>query len=519
MHWREVIHDFRGLVTHYVDHSSKTKAAAHLAHDKKTIRGWLAGAVPFAASDVALLINHALKDGIDLRPFQTFAPLYDFSPMLTYEAKAQKEPPDFSWLTTVEPPPVIKTDFCGLKLDSPLGLSSSPLLGDDKWASLMLGLGYVGLSTFKTRRTGEKQSWDPPQIAFLMERPDLINYNPQHPPEVLVTFDRDKIGTSIFDLVNSIGVPSEGPGRWQEVYERIKRHPRGRFIGISVMGDGNNRKDVVADFESAVRTARDVRPPFVELNPSCPNLEKDKDLCAIPSVLREICEKARQILTGTGILLVVKLPHLSRVEMRKVLSEIGSLVDAVAYRNTLKVRPLARHQNGTTYPAFPGREFGGLSGPCTFELTLKGVTNLVDVREELGQDFRIIGIGGVCTPSDVVALRDAGADVVQATTAPMFDPLFAWKTRYHLERFEPDTSTQPAIALTTPRDQIERDSQRNAYYAVSQIQRRFPNEPVPWEKFCGIWNGWMAQRPVVPEASARRMVPRTVSQWLRDLTS
>jgi hypothetical protein len=67
---------------------------------------------------------------------------------------------------------------------------------------LMLNLGF-GLSTFKTKRSAGKQAWLPPHIAFALEKPDTTKFDPQNPPDVVVTFNRPDVRELIPNLVNS----------------------------------------------------------------------------------------------------------------------------------------------------------------------------------------------------------------------------------------------------------------------------------------------------------------------------
>jgi dihydroorotate dehydrogenase len=519
MEWNELITDFNGLVTELVQKQSQHKVAESLSRDKRTIINWLRGAAPSDPSDVAWVIRLALSNGIDLSRFQTYAAIYDFSSMMSYEEETNRGPHDLSWLTSAQPPPPVKSAFCGLELDSPLGVASSPLLADDKWTSLMLNLGF-GLSTFKTKRTSSKQAWLPPHIAYVLEQPDLTKYDAAAPTEVLVGFSRKEVRDSVPNLVNSIGVPSETPAEWQEMYERIKRHHRGRFVGISVMGDGHSRRELMKDFELAIEKARDSSPPFIELNLSCPNLGKGAGVYNEPSSVRLLCSKARKIIEGTAILLIVKLPNLPDEIMQQILKGAGKYIDAVAFRNTLQVRPVTTDRDGRRHSAFTGRAFGGLSGPCTLEMTRRGLQRLTQIRSKLGQGFQIIAIGGASTPGHVVELMDAGASVVQACTAPMFDPLLAWKVRFHLKQFEHHVSTDVALPLTQPRDQAEIESLKNAFEAYGEIHRRHPERAVPYDVFQAKWNLWIEQRPVAPVGKAHRIsAPRTFAEWVRDFTS
>ena len=202
----------------------------------------------------------------------------------------------------------------------------------------------------------------------------------------------------------------------------------------------------------------------------------------------------------------------------KLLSKVGNLVDAVSYRNTVKVAPVVRHPNGAIHPAFTGRQFAGLSGPCTFQMTVGGVKDLVEIRERLNQQFRIISVGGVSTVDHVVQLRSAGADVVQVCTSAMFDPLLAWKVRFHLSRFETPVSVQPTQELLEPRDLIERESRDYAIAAFAEIQRRYPTRPIAYSVFVDKWNNWIIERPPVVAGRPHRMPARTFEQWMREFS-
>lgn len=519
MEWRELIADFNGLITALSQRLSKHKLAELLSKDKKTISAWLQGSIPANPMDVAWVIRHALIHGVDLSQFQTYVPIYDLSSMLTYDQGIQKGPIDLSWLTNAQRPPCVKTEFCGIELDGPLGVASSPLIADDKWANLMLNLGF-GLSTFKTKRSAGKQAWLPPHIAFALEKPDTTKFDPQNPPDVVVTFNRKDVRELIPNLVNSIGVPSENSSEWQETYERIQRHPFGRFVGVSVIGDGDSRQQILKDFAIAVEKGRDVCPPFIELNLSCPNLGKTSDVYIDPDWIAELCTRSRQILKGTNTLLLAKIPALPDGMLEQILKKAGKYIDAVAFRNTIKVRPLIKDRDNKIHQAFPGREFAGLSGPATFESTRKGIQVLRKIKQRLGYDFRIIGIGGVSTAGHVVELLDAGASIVQACTAPIFDPLLAWKVRFHLKQSEHNVPTDPALPLLQPRNQAEIDSLRNAFEAYGEIQRRSPERAVPYHVFQEKWNHWMEQRPTAPIGRAHRIsAPRTYPEWIRDFTS
>jgi dihydroorotate dehydrogenase len=50
------------------------------------------------------------------------------------------------------------------------------------------------------------------------------------------------------------------------------------------------------------------------------------------------------------------------------------------------------------------------------------VERLAKLRHKKGLDYQIIGVGGVMTPADFKAYRQAGADVVMSATGAMWNP-------------------------------------------------------------------------------------------------
>lgn len=507
-----VLNDVRALISEVVGRLGAQPVYNSLGRDKNTVKRWIEGtAQPSEPKDVAAILHLALKNGIDVSPYQAFSPIYDFSPHLTYEQKIAAGPPELGWLNLPHDPlPQVEVQVCGLSVASPIGIASSPLMGDDKWALTMLGLGFEGISTFKTRRATPRESSGPPQVAFVLRTPQLLNYDPDNPPEVLVTYDRSQVRRQIPDIVNSIGVPSESPLEWQAMYLNVKRHPRGRNVGVSVIADASAEHGLEKDLEEVMARAMEVDPPFVELNVSCPNL-KTKDLYRQITTFTGVCRKASDM-AKNRTRLILKLPYLPEAQLHALLKPVALFVQGVVFHNTLRIRPVVQ-EDGETHPAFPGREFAGLSGPCTYHLTLRGVESLVKIKSALKQEFSIIAVGGVSTPKEVWDLLAAGADAVQACTTPMFDPLLAWKVRL----LQPVSSLQ--ASLIAPRDEAEFRSMSNATQAVTKLNEMYPHRKMPAEVFGKKWNEWMSARPVAYPGRAQRVAgPRTVTEWMAELT-
>jgi dihydroorotate dehydrogenase len=64
-----------------------------------------------------------------------------------------------------------------------------------------------------------------------------------------------------------------------------------------------------------------------------------------------------------------------------------------------------------------GNETGGLSGKPVFEKSNQVIRQL---RQSMGPQFPIIGVGGILSGEDAVAKIEAGADVVQIYTGLIF---------------------------------------------------------------------------------------------------
>jgi dihydroorotate dehydrogenase (NAD+) catalytic subunit len=472
-----LIADVRGLVGAILNANvGKNKLATKLSKDKATISRWQDGSsLPTDPRDVAWLIRVALDAGIDIARYQVFDPIYDFSQHLTYEQKAENGPPDLAWITQVRRPPKVEWDVRGIDVNCPVGIASSPLVSDERWTALMLDLGF-GLSTFKTRRTGFKRSWDAPQIAFVQHAPDLTNYDPGDPPEVEVTLDREPSLGVIPSIVNSIGVPSESPTEWKQVYQRIQRLEGGHTVGVSVMGDGNSQEEIARDLALAMAEARELDPPFIEVNASCPNLEKKGHSADDVAYVKAMAAAAQSALKGSDAQLFIKLPFIPPPLIEAFFREIGPLVQGIVLRNSIRVRPVRLDRDGNKIPAFPNREYGGLTGPCTFEATRRSIAAAVAAREHLGLDFGLIAVGGMSTVREVVDILNFGVDAVQVVTAPIFDPLLAWKVRFHMER---SVAATPKLrgevqfeALLLPRDETEQVCFKNAQTAAAIVQRK-----------------------------------------------
>ena len=76
-----------------------------------------------------------------------------------------------------------------------------------------------------------------------------------------------------------------------------------------------------------------------------------------------------------------------------------------------------------------GRDRSGVCGSAIRGAGLDMVSRLAAIRERLGLDYAIIGVGGVVAPEDYRAYRAAGADAVMSATGAMWDAELARKIK------------------------------------------------------------------------------------------
>lgn len=259
----------------------------------------------------------------------------------------------------------------GLNFKSPIGIAG----GFDKNATLMpflaaLGFGFLEVGTVTLR----PQSGNP--------RPRLFRY----------ANDRA--------LINRMGFNNDGA---DAIAARLKAWPRTIPVFVNV---GKNR-DVPLEgaVESYVECYRRVA-PFADaavLNLSSPNtpglreLQKPEHLEALLSAVQSV---------RSGPVLIKIAPDLDDTQIREIADVCVRKADGMICTNT-------------TLDRLPGmNEAGGLSGQ---PLMAKSTQVLAQVREAVGPEYPLIGVGGVFTAGDVRAKMSAGADLVQIYTSFIYE--------------------------------------------------------------------------------------------------
>lgn len=210
-------------------------------------------------------------------------------------------------------------------------------------------------------------------------------------------------------LRNRMGFNNEGADAAAQRLKELRRSKAGRcaIVGANI---GKNKTtpeaDAAGDYEYCART---LAPwvDFVVVNVSSPNTPGLRDLQSVEH-LRPILEAARRGCeegTDRQIPLFVKIaPDLDDAQIIEIveLTEELSLAGIVATNTTIA------HDLGE----------GGVSGA---PLAARALDVVRLVADHLNDDQILIGAGGIFTEGDALRMLDAGADLVEAFTAFVFE--------------------------------------------------------------------------------------------------
>ena len=214
-------------------------------------------------------------------------------------------------------------------------------------------------------------------------------------------------------LINRMGFPNEG---MEVIGQRLAR---ATFKGVRGVNIGKNATTSLAEATQDYLTCLRYLAPqadYITINVSSPNTAGLRSLQAaehLRPMLMSLLEARVQLLPTLqrSLPMVVKLaPDLNDDELQSIAELLLELsIDGVIATNTTLSRPEGLGPLGA--------ETGGLSGRPVHQLSLATVSKL---RRLLGPTFPIIGVGGIFSGEDALAMRRAGADLVQVYTGLIY---------------------------------------------------------------------------------------------------
>lgn len=204
-------------------------------------------------------------------------------------------------------------------------------------------------------------------------------------------------------MINSVGIINPGIEKGAKEVELILKENPGTPIIVSLFATK------IKEFISLVEKIAPLRPAFIELNLSCPNVESEygKSLGMEKGAAGEIVKEAKKI-AGSVPVLAKLSPNVSDIaDIAKSCEAAGA--DGIVAINT--VGPGMIIDINKKKPIL-GAKKGGVSGPGILPITVRCIYEIYEAVK-----IPIIGVGGVTKWQDAVEVMMAGATLVGVGTA------------------------------------------------------------------------------------------------------
>jgi dihydroorotate dehydrogenase len=278
-------------------------------------------------------------------------------------------------------PPELSVRCFGCSFAHPLGLAA----GFDKDGDFLDALGAMGFAHV--------------ELGTVTPRPQPGNPRPR----MFRIADRCA-------LINRMGFNNKG------VDHMVARISRSRYRGVRGISIGKNfdtpLENAHNDYVTCLRKVY-VYADYVAVNISSPNTARLRELQArdgLQRILGTLLEE-RAVLQqryGKRVPLLVKVaPDLTAEQISALALDLRELeVDGVIATNT-------SIDHSVLGKAPPAGQSGGLSGAPLHPLSVRVIAQL---RAELGQNFPIIGVGGIVSSDLALATLRAGANLIQIYT-------------------------------------------------------------------------------------------------------
>lgn len=280
----------------------------------------------------------------------------------------------------------LEREVFGLKFPNPVGLAA----GFDKDAKLFnelanLGFGFVEVGTL----TPKGQAGNPQPRMFRIPEDS--------------------------GLINRMGFNNEGV---KAAVERLKKRKSNIVIGGNIGKNTGTPSDQTDDDYLAVFEELYDHVDYFVVNVSCPNVGNLTKLQEKEPLMR-LMEKVsnRNKSKGRPKPLLLKIaPDLSEQELDDVIDIIKTLkLDGVVAANTSVNREgLKTSEDRLEKIGWPG----GLSGKPVGDRSTKVISYLY---KNLGDDYPIIGVGGIHSEKDALEKLNAGAKLVQVYTGFIYE--------------------------------------------------------------------------------------------------
>lgn len=349
-----------------------------------------------------------------------------YDPTLSYEENWEKGPP--LGKSGVNPPKRAiskKQKFLNFEVNVPFGIPAGPLL-NSQYIKTAFDWGFDVIH-YKTQRSVVFPCNEFPNILFVDINDNLTLEKAEKP---LVGKLKTKDDPKTFNITNSFGNPSKGPGVWQEDMKKaVSFEGDGQLLIASVVGtiqEGFSEEDYYNDFAYTAKLANETGVKIIEVNLSCPNVANEGILCYSKEAVETITRIVKEAIGETPLLIKVGYYDQDQQEiLEEIVRSTQPFIAGIAAINTIPA-PVVDENGNQALPG-PGRLKAGICGAGIKWAGLDMVRKLAQIREKLNKDFAIVGVGGVMTPQDYSEYRKVGANLVQSATGAMWNPHLAYE--------------------------------------------------------------------------------------------
>ncbi|MDN2580177.1 quinone-dependent dihydroorotate dehydrogenase [Aquibium sp. ELW1220] len=274
----------------------------------------------------------------------------------------------------------LETRVAGLVLPNPLGMAA----GFDKNAEVPLALLRIGFGFA--------------EVGTVTPLPQGGNPRPR-----IFRLTQDSA------VINRLGFNNEGH---EAAFARLSSLPAARGnVGVNI-GANKDAEDRIADYEIGIRRFAPVA-SYLTVNISSPNTPGLRNLQGRDQLAQLLSRvsAARAASARPDIAIFLKIaPDLHEGDLDDVAAEVAAHgIDGVVVSNTTLSRA------GLSAPETS--EAGGMSGRPLFS---RSTAMLARMRQRLGPDAALIGVGGVDSAEAAAEKIRAGADLVQLYTGMIY---------------------------------------------------------------------------------------------------
>ena len=282
---------------------------------------------------------------------------------------------------------LLKTDLCGIPLESPFLLSSSVVASTYDMCARAFEAGWAG-AAFKTICSFDIHEASPRFSAVTGDNGTIVGFK------------------------NVEQLSDHSVAENMEIFRRLKQDFPTKFILASIMGQNE------AEWEELSRLCEENGADAIELNFSCPNMMDEglgSDIGQVPELVERFTAAARR---GTSIPILAKLtPNVAAMSPAAEAARRGG-ADGIAAINTIKSIIGVNPHTYVSAPAVHGMSaVGGYSGNAVKPIALRFIAELG--KNPKLQGLHVSAMGGIETWRDALEFIHLGAGSIQVTTAVM----------------------------------------------------------------------------------------------------